>query len=327
MAQVAPTETEPLHYYPTGEFISVPSVYNMNEVEYDVGSGRLVSYVSVGQYSLTNRWFVVVQPQNQDFYFGVIQLHGRDGEIRLEDAEFVSIPVGMPNIDANIVIDGDMLIASIHSVSELVYKLLVVHLDRENQYELYEGFDKSFHPIGLDGNILYSWSHTGPAVGRTTQIEEFNIETMERVALHCDADYDAQGVLAKDFDGSRMVLWKIRGSSFVVSLRGERVYLQLQGAACVNKICRNGIYYKFPGMKHFLYSTFDGETYSVNFEPNRQNVPGDESYISHVSDNGKTIWIDHGFNGDTAHFIKYKLHENRRQKSALSAAVDRTQHF
>ena len=319
-SQVAQTETQPLYYYPTGDFLCLPTSYRSHEREY-VGRrlGRF-SYVSSGVYVLTDRWFTVVHPENENFYFGVIPLHSKQGEITLEDAEFVSIPVGMSHIDADVVIDGDTLVASIRSLFEDGCKVLVIHLDRENQYELYEGFDRSFKPIGLDGNILYSWIRKGPALGGQTHIEEFNIETMKRVALHCDADYDERKVLAKDYDGSRMVLRKNCVTSDVVSLCGDRVYLQLHGLPRVNNICRNGIYYSFQGMMQCLYSTFDGKTYSVNLEPNQQNVPVGEADICHVSDNGTTFWIAYGWQSDTIYLIKYKLYENRHQKSARSSA-------
>ena len=266
-----------------------------------------------------------------------MKLDNMEGEIRLTDDDWFSIPVTGQHMDHSFVLEGDTLLVTFSNVILGIRKILVINLDTR-QYDEYPGFDQGGKAVGIDGDIIYLSNVLSDYQGTVAKIVGFNVKTQEMGFEYRMCGGSLVHSSHRICDGRRAIVRSVRKPNFgmgckVVSIPDGEVHLEIEEPIRDEKCTRYGVFYVSEGENRY-YSTFNGETYRVNFEIDQtvgvRTAPGVEIApsvgprmvpdIFSASDDAQSIWLEYlTINGDL-YLVNYKLSQDRRQKSARSQA-------
>ena len=128
--------TETLDYYPTGELFVIPRPLP----EYIVGGNWIVSHLKHGR----------------TLKICTIPLDCEGCRTPAQNSSCFEIRFTATVWSVKLTVSGDILTVLVSFTSGHQPTILVVHLDRNNQYEEYPGFGSNFDIKAVDGDILYT---------------------------------------------------------------------------------------------------------------------------------------------------------------------------
>ena len=293
--------SQQVRYNPTGKYMQfpAPSVFAMNDRRIVVLEFR---YTTLGEYILIK----------------TTTLDNKEGEITFGDNDDIEIAFGDIGDQTLGVLDGDLFI--VVSASEDAREdplVMVIHLDEAHygQYEEYRGFAGAAVPIGMKDNIIYA----GTSRDNRAMIEGFNVMTRRTEYRYEPSGESIVSQLREIYDGSRATGSIKEGgpsgykTAEIVSIPSGLTHLIIEDVEDL-VIAKYGAFYVSKN-NEIYYSTFQGQSYKLNFAPNAIDVePGDSSVVA-ASDSGESIWLGTMFD-EYFHIVNYQLDKSRVQKSA-----------
>ena len=252
---------------------------------------------------MTDGRFVFCTLRGQNLMVGTTTLEGKQGEIFLGNEDWFAVPTGLNNPILSSNVDREILVATLLHGNQS--KILVINLETRHHDE-YRGFALQSYPVGIEGNVVYMQYYSG----YSPIIVGLNLLTMTLTFRYEAASGHTDENLARIYDGRLVSESTVRSEignilvSAVIGIPSGQTLLVLNGLADRLVIKENGVYSTLDDRRHY-YTSFDGRTAILNFEPNDQLVPVHESHIYAASDAGDSIWIKYIAPGEAVHFINY----------------------
>ena len=303
-----------IDYYPTGKFL------------YSSGNDGLTS-----EFSMSDKWLVDVSAKRKHVCVKITVLEDGGGRIVPVNEAQVKFGAEIWNPWRSHVVYYDLILLVIFNGMTEESKIYVIHPDRNNEYEVYQGPNFVYHPMGIDGDIVYIAYEENSDDGGVLVIGGFNVRTCQTVFKHITGDaglYSEVKVpnpsLFRTYDGTLAAA--IEGSEFynepvvsrIVSIPDLETLLEVEGSVDRLIPSQDGVFYTSYQSGHY-FATLNGGQYRINFLDDERNVdPGKTSIIA-ASDSGDSIWIEHAeLNSlyEETYIVNYKRCDARNQKSA-----------
>ena len=315
-----------IDYYSSGKY-----VYLSDEQNADLSYEQEFSQ----QIYMDDKWLVNVSSFGTRVYVKITALENAEGRIVPVNEAQVTIETHVPYLWHSHVVYYDLILLAIFDETTKGSTIYVIHPDRNNEYEVYQGPNFAYKPMGIDGDVVYlSYEDMREYRSDDESVEDgllviggFNLRTgqilFQHIPRHAETytelsqpnpslfrTYD--GTLAAVIDGFNSYNEPV--VSRVVSIPDFETLLEMEGNIAKFVPSQDGVFYTAYGQLHY-FATLNGGQYRINFLGSEQNTEHHSLSIKAVSDNGDSIWVESSLGYDT-YIFNYKRSYARNQKSA-----------
>ena len=290
-------------------------------------TGKVFGLRGYGPFSgvITDRTLSSVHIRPGNVILVSTKLEGKEGRIILDNKDRILIEIDDRHSEGAPIASGytqDKIVVSVYDGDQSTSQIVIVHSDRDSQYEVYRGPDFASCPMGIEGDIVYMLND----VNGSGVIAGFNVKTGHREPLYTiPTHFHVIGTLTRMRDGPLVAM--IAGVTHsdnkhvakVVSIPDGNPILTIEDKVINSAPAENGIFYTLSNGEHYfsnlVHTQYEGLKYRLNLTDNRHNVPTERSKIVASSSDGTSIWIRYQTYDET-YFINYKQAVYQRQKSA-----------